>query len=452
MTNNGWQTVYTEEKGLCLVATQDFSPLEIVLHDEAAVAVPYSIDEESCIVCLQELEDEEIIECQKCHYFLCSSKCIEIHGLECPILAKRKEQEEFEGRALALLRMLSLKIDSRPSWKNIDKLMDHSRERKLYREAWERDQNEIVKVVSKLIDHSINDEEVDRLLGIFDCNSISLTSTRDGLSGQALFPTLSLVNHSCVANCRFVVNPETLSVVLKAKRQISSGEELTINYSHPIYGAPKRKEILARKWFFSCNCLRCSDVTEFGTNISALKCSHCREGLILPESTSYDSLWRCRFCSNPFESEFIGGLVLKLENNLFDLFEGNPSVKSVESYIRENSKDLHSKHYLILIAQRHIINLLAKESKMTREAAKKIIRLGKAFKSTLAPLDRGYSEWLGFALKNINLAQLEILKLDLKEKKINKNAYAEESEAIWKSMKEVEKCEALCSPVKHMAT
>ena len=34
----------------------------------------------------------------------------------------------------------------------------------------------------------------------------------------------------------------------------------------------------------SDRCPRCSDVTEFGTFTSALKCSHCREGLILPES------------------------------------------------------------------------------------------------------------------------------------------------------------------------
>ena len=61
------------------------------------------------------------------------------------------------------------------------------------------------------------------------------------------------------------------------------------------------------------------------------------------------------------------------------------------------------------------------------------------------------------------MAQLELLKIDLQvslilvlmilklkfshqEKKINKNAYAEESENIWKAMKDVEKCEELCKP------
>ena len=33
--------------------------------------------------------------------------------------------------------------------------------------------------------------------------------------------------------------------------------------------------------------------------------------------------------------------------------------------------------------------------------------------STLLPLDPGYSDWLGFILKMINLAQLQILKLNL---------------------------------------
>ena len=48
------------------------------------------------------------------------------------------------------------------------------------------------------------------------------------------------------------VNTEDFSVVLKAKRKIAEGEEITINYSHPIYGVPKRKLILSSKWFFTC--------------------------------------------------------------------------------------------------------------------------------------------------------------------------------------------------------
>ena len=63
------------------------------------------------------------------------------------------------------------------------------------------------------------------------------------------------------------------------------------------------------------------------------------------------SLWRCRFCSNPYESEMIQELVDKLEDQLQEIAKHNPTVKSLEAFIRKNSKDLHLKHYLNLIGK-----------------------------------------------------------------------------------------------------
>ena len=53
-------------------------------------------------------------------------------------------------------------------------------------------------------------------------------------------------------NISVLVNTDEFSVVLRAKRKIEEGEEITINYSHPIYGVPKRKQHISAKWFFSC--------------------------------------------------------------------------------------------------------------------------------------------------------------------------------------------------------
>ena len=81
------------------------------------------------------------------------------------------------------------------------------------------------------------------------------------------------------------MNPADFTVVVKAKREILEGEEITINYIPPVYGQPKRKQELASEWYFTCRCARCSDISEFGTFVSAVKCSNCREGLILPEDS-----------------------------------------------------------------------------------------------------------------------------------------------------------------------
>ena len=47
------------------------------------------------------------------------------------------------------------------------------------------------------------------------------------------------------------------------------------------------------------------------------------------------------------------------------------------------------------------------------ECERFVILILALLQSTLLPLDPGYSDWLGFILKMINLAQLQILKLNL---------------------------------------
>ena len=41
-------------------------------------------------------------------------------------------------------------------------------------------------------------------------------------------------------------------MVLRARREIFEGEEITINYIPPIYGVPKRKLEICNEWYFNC--------------------------------------------------------------------------------------------------------------------------------------------------------------------------------------------------------
>ena len=81
--------------------------------------------------------------------------------------------------------------------------MDHGKERRRDSEVWQRVQEDVVNVVKEMVADDIDDEHIHRLVGIMDSNSVSFTSTRDGVMGRALYPLLAVANHSCVANCRF---------------------------------------------------------------------------------------------------------------------------------------------------------------------------------------------------------------------------------------------------------
>ena len=59
--------------------------------------------------------------------------------------------------------------------------------------------------------------------------------------GRALYPSLALVRHSCLPNCVFIPCSD-LTGLLRAKRRIEEGEEITVNYTgSPLPGLPARK-------------------------------------------------------------------------------------------------------------------------------------------------------------------------------------------------------------------
>ena len=162
------------------------------------------------------------------------------------------------------------------------------------------------------------------------------------------------------------------------------------------------------------------------------------------------SLWRCRFCSNPFESEMIQELVQNIEDQLHNISENNPTVKSFETFIRKNAKDLHLKHYLNLIGKnclqelnlwsffQHsgiLLSFCRGKQRLQEKHALKVSDFAKVTwyenpyckrynystkisspQSIMSRLDPGYSQWMGSVLKKMKKAQLEMLKIDLQVK------------------------------------
>jgi len=74
------------------------------------------------------------------------------------------------------------------------------------------------------------------------------------------------------------------------------------------------------------------------------------------------------------------------------------------------------------------------------------MRLSKSYLGTMSRLDPGYTRWRGDMLSRYNMAQLEMLKMDLDENIIDRNQFAKKSEEVWSSMAEVNYCDTLCMP------
>merc|ERR1712080_275821 len=109
--------------------------------------------------------------------------------------------------------------------------------------------------------------------------------------------------------------------------------------------------------------------------------------------------------------------------------------------------NLYRNHYINLIAQKQILRILDSAQTVSRQEARKCVRLCKSLQGILSRIDPGLSQYLGVLTRTMTKAQLQLLKMDLQDKKVSKNSYVEESEQVWERMKEVEQCEILCTPV-----
>ena len=70
---------------------------------------------------------------------------------------------------------------------------------------------------------------------------------------------------------------------------------------------------------------------------------------------SSGDLWKCRFCDNPFEPEYIATYVQSLEDELYAISKSDPTPQKLEAFLKGHFKDLHPKHFLNLIGKILII-------------------------------------------------------------------------------------------------
>lgn len=135
-----------------------------------------------------------------------------------------------------------------------------------------------------------SEDEINKVDGIARINGHELPLTNP--SCVAVYYKASFFEHSCRPNLSksFSQNNE---IIFWAPSGIKANEHLTISYTDVLWGTSNRRHHLKQTKHFDCDCERCSDVTEYGTFFSAMKCLQCPEGMLTPSSLSeWKSDWR----------------------------------------------------------------------------------------------------------------------------------------------------------------
>ena len=303
-----WSIEASPQYGRYLVASRDIQPGEEVLQEEALCWGPqHAATASLCLECLDQVGEEEEEVCGSCGYPLCGrhgeSGSHPTHSLECAVFTRNNHRLGPEDRLdlelhyplVEMVRCLVLMETSQEVSSTLAMLMDHGEERRAEPEKYlEPYRDLITQLVTGLKLGA--EEEILKIIGYFDVNSLAVRSDQGSYAGRGLYPVASLMSHDCVCNTRNIITGRALQC--RATVFIPAGSSITTHYVSPLLDITARRARLREKWFFDCSCARCEDTTgtDLGTFLSALRCPACTAGFSLPVLSEAPAQFRCEVC------------------------------------------------------------------------------------------------------------------------------------------------------------
>ncbi|KAK6616972.1 hypothetical protein RUM44_005329 [Polyplax serrata] len=417
--------VQINEKCWYLVARESVDAGEVILIDDPIVVGPCQEAQPLCIGCyfvfaLSNFSENGVFitnnhsNCNKNGH----------SNVECNWLSKSlvgsKSIEDFYGfyYALTPLRCLILKEENENVWKRMKTMEAHTEERMKDNNLWQTNQEMAVNVIRN--DWGIKkfgENDIHFVCGVlevnaFEVNVLGLPSTQ---CLRAVYPMASLFAHDCIPSACHS-NGKDFQMIFRTIIPISAGEKINISYTYTLQSSLKRRQHLRKTKFFSCDCKRCSDPTELGTYVSAMKCQKCRNGFLLPENPLDDeSSWTCG--TSKCKSIVDVSQLIPTMNQFYaelDSINGN-DIKGYEAFLKKCQNIFHENHYLCLSAMHCLSQIYGKIdgyliNEMTDEQLERKSQICRNLIKIFEKLEPGLTKERGLLLYELHAPLMILLK------------------------------------------
>ncbi|KAK4873758.1 hypothetical protein RN001_013118 [Aquatica leii] len=377
--------------GRHLVATRDLNAGDMILCENPLVygPRPHIVEEGPvpCIGCFRLIIAEQSPRCDGCGWPVCHTSCPGLkdplnHGLECLILGLRPEgtinhfHDFYRQDTLMVLRCLLLQKKGPKKWEQLMEMEPHLEAREKNTEIHKNVEERIVKYLTENFLNRLKDLErkaerdllpetssgiMHKIAGIIDVNALEINQDAE-LS--AIYPTTSLLEHSCVSNTYHVFDDasESYKITVRASIPIKKGEHISTMYTHALWGTQARREHLKETKYFACQCTRCKDPTELGTYLSGLKClgidgQPCGGTQLPLEPCNDRTEWACDKCCIRLTNDEVAFLVNKIGEEVDYVQLSNPTVKEMRDLLEKIQNFLHPHHYHVYSVKHSLLQL-----------------------------------------------------------------------------------------------
>ncbi|XP_040168533.1 SET domain-containing protein SmydA-8 [Anopheles arabiensis] len=416
----------SEQVGRYIVAARDLKAGDIIIETPPFVVGPCAETEPVCLGCHNAFKPGSVVyRCEICNWRICSPSC---HGLapagthrqlECIPLRDKAVHKHLQTspaaqvklmyEAILTLRCMLLKTVDRSQYDRLLGMDPLNDVRQQIPKLWNRNQKEIVERIRNQWGFAEYSElELHTICGIIEVNAFEVG--QEPTKARALFPEAYLLMHDCTPNTGHTDAPQTHHLTVRVLRDVKAGEPLTLTYAHILQGTLKRRQHLREEKFFSCNCRRCTDPSELGTNCSALRCTKCPRGHILPtDPLNPEAEWHCRQCSTVMSCEAVILLLEQLSQQLETI--GGNDVDGLETFLRVQGAVLHDNHYLLLSVKHSLCELYGKIEgflipQLSREQLKRKETLCRDLLEVVDQLEPGLSRLRGTIMYEMHVPLL----------------------------------------------
>lgn len=241
---------------------------------------------------------------------------------------------------------------------------------------------------------------VHKICGIIDTNALEIRLGQN-VELLSLYTNTCIMEHSCIPNTKhnFEVSCKDKSnlykITVKVAVPITKDSHISTMYSHALWGTQARRQHLREAKYFACKCVRCSDPTEMGTFLSAMKClgdgQNICSGIHLPEDPLDDETdWACNKCNIKLSNSQVNVLLSQITEEVENVQMINPTVSMLENILVRLSKFLHPNHYHMYSIKHSLIQLYGRQPNyMSNEIIERKIKFCKELLTITHILDPG---------------------------------------------------------------
>lgn len=248
--------------------------------------------------------------------------------------------------------------------------------------------------------YGVTPELLHRICGIIDTNALEIRLPQ-GSELNALYNDTCKMEHSCIPNTKhtFALTPKDrkdfCKITVKAVVPIVKDYHISTMYSHALWGTQARRQHLKDTKFFACKCPRCSDPSELGTFLSAMKClgdgtKPC-DGIHLPEDPLNDETdWSCSKCPAKVSNSQVNMIITQMGEDVENVFMMGGSVTALENLLSKLSIFLLPNHYHMYTIKHSLVQLYGRQQGYTsREILDKKINMCRELIAITKALDPG---------------------------------------------------------------